>query len=102
MPHASATHYDTIVAGAGPAGVMAALRAAKRGPVLLADSSALPRDKSCGGMLNEYAQSFLASFTEVPSRFILEPKHVSFRFWDWDRDIKKPTELRFLNVDRRS
>ncbi len=101
MPHASTTHYDTIVAGAGPAGVMAAMNAAKRGPVLLVDSSALPRDKSCGGMLNEYAQEFLASFADVPEDMIIEPVHVNFRYWDWDRGIKKPTQLRFLNVDRR-
>jgi flavin-dependent dehydrogenase len=93
--------YDTVVAGAGPAGVMAALHAAQRGSVLLVDSSQLPRDKSCGGMLNEHAQQFLARFGEVPAESILEPRYVNFRYHDWDRKIRKPTELRFLNVDRR-
>jgi len=97
----STPDYDTVVAGAGPAGVMAALKAAERGPVLLVESSSLPRDKSCGGMLNEYAQHFLGSFQSVPDRIVLEPRHVNFRYWDWDRGVKKPTELRFLNVDRR-
>ena len=55
-------HVRTLVVGAGPAGIMAALAAAPAGDVLLVDSSALPRDKSCGGMLNEYAQEFLATF----------------------------------------
>lgn len=94
-------HYDTIVAGAGPAGVMAALHAAKRGSVLLADSSQLPRDKSCGGMLNEYAQEFLTPYGDVPEETILAPRWVNFRYHDWDRGIRKPTELRFLNVDRK-
>ncbi len=94
------TRVRTLVVGAGPAGVMAALAAAPAGDVLLVDSSALPRDKSCGGMLNEYAQSFLATFAEVPREIILSPTYVNFRYHDWDRDIKKPTELRFLNVDR--
>jgi len=93
--------YDTVVAGAGPAGVMAALNAAKRGDVLLVDASELPRDKSCGGMLNEYSQRFLAKFGEIPAETILEPAYVNFRYNDWDRRIVKPTELRFLNVDRR-
>jgi flavin-dependent dehydrogenase len=92
--------YDTIVAGAGPAGIMAAFAAAERGRVLLVDSSAIPRDKSCGGMLNEYAQEFLARFGPVPEDLVREPRYVWFRYVDWDRDIRKPTELRFLNVDR--
>lgn len=98
-PHKS--HYDTVVAGAGPAGAMAAIHAARRGPVLLVDSSPLPRDKSCGGMLNEYAQEFLAAYGEMPSSMTLDPAWVNFRYHDWDRGILKPTELRFANVDRR-
>ncbi|MHB9004307.1 MAG: FAD-dependent monooxygenase [Coriobacteriia bacterium] len=96
------TEYSTVIAGTGPAGVMAAMHAAKRGRVLMADSSALPRDKSCGGMLNEYAQNFLGEFASVPDELVLGPRYVNFRYWDWDRGIKKPTTLRFLNVDRKS
>lgn len=92
--------YDTVVAGAGPAGIMAALGAAARGRVLLVDSSAIPRDKSCGGMLNEYAQEFLGEFGDVPEYLVREPRYVWFRYVDWDRGIRKPTELKFLNVDR--
>ncbi len=96
------TSYGTIVAGAGPAGVMAAYHAAQRGSVLLVDAAALPRDKSCGGMLNEYTQQFLAQFGEIPADMTLDPQWVNFRYHDWDRSILKPTELRFLNVDRRA
>ena len=81
------TRVRTLVVGAGPAGVMAAIAAAPAGDVLLVDSSALPRDKSCGGMLNEYAQEFLAAFGEVPEEIILDPQHVNFRYLDWDRGI---------------
>ena len=95
------SHYDSIVVGAGPAGTMAARHAAARGRVLLVDSSSLPRDKSCGGMLNEYSQEFLAEYGEMPEALWLEPRWVNFRYHDWDRKIRKPTELRFLNVDRR-
>lgn len=96
------THtYTTIVAGAGPAGVMAAYHAAAKGSVLLVDASVLPRDKSCGGMLNEYTQAFLAPFGTMPESILLDPRWVNFRYHDWDRSILKPTELRFLNVDRK-
>jgi flavin-dependent dehydrogenase len=92
--------YDTIVIGAGPAGIMAALHAAERGSVLLAEAAALPRDKSCGGMLHEMSQDFLAPYGTIPESIILKPRHVNFRYVDWDRRIRKPTELRFVNVDR--
>jgi flavin-dependent dehydrogenase len=95
------SHVRTLVVGAGPAGIMAALAAAPAGDVLLVDSSGLPRDKSCGGMLNEYAQGFLSTWAEVPEEIVLSPRYVYFRYHDWDRGIKKPTDLRFLNVDRR-
>lgn len=93
--------YETIVAGAGPAGVMAALHAAAAGPVLLVDASVLPRDKSCGGMLNAYSQEFVSEFGDIPADMVLEPARVNFRYHDWDRKILKPTQLEFLNVDRR-
>lgn len=80
---------------------MAAYHAARRGPVLLVDAAMLPRDKSCGGMLNEYSQLFLAQFGTLPADISLDPQWVNFRYHDWDRGIKKPTQLRFLNVDRR-
>jgi flavin-dependent dehydrogenase len=92
--------YDTVVIGAGPAGIMAALGASRRGSVLLVDSVALPRDKSCGGMLHELTQGHLAPFGELPDSILLEPRHVHFRYVDWDRGIRKATELRFANVDR--
>ena len=68
--------FDTLVVGAGPAGIMAAAEAAARGSVVLVDQSGLPRDKSCGGMLNEYAQRFLAKAAAVPRELVLEPSYV--------------------------
>ncbi len=79
---------------------MAALHAARSGSVLLADSSKLPRDKSCGGMLHELTQQFLEPYGEIPGDIVLDPGRVDFRYVDWDRRIRKPTALRFINVDR--
>lgn len=100
MTAPSRHRYDTIVAGAGPAGIMAAVSAARRGDVLLADASRLPREKSCGGMLHGLSQDFLAAFGGVPDSIGLTPSHVDFRYVDWDRGIRKATDLRFANVDR--
>ncbi len=46
------SHYDVLVAGAGPSGSATALRLAREGArVLLADRARFPRDKPCGGGL---------------------------------------------------
>jgi flavin-dependent dehydrogenase len=92
--------YDTVVAGVGPAGVMAACQASRRGPVLLVDAVSLPRDKSCGGMLHTLSQRFLDAYGPVPDDIVCDPRHVNFRYVDWDRGIRKATTLRFVNVDR--
>lgn len=92
--------YDTVVAGAGPAGVMAALHAAERGSVLLADAASLPRDKSCGGMIHGLTRDALAPYGAIPDSIIKEPRTIHFRYVDWDRGIRKATKLAFINVDR--
>jgi flavin-dependent dehydrogenase len=79
---------------------MAAQAAAERGSVLLVDASVLPRDKSCGGMLHEISQEFVQRFGDLPEDIIRGPRHVHFRYVDWDRGIRKATTLRFVNVDR--
>ncbi|MFO1066012.1 MAG: FAD-dependent monooxygenase [Pirellulales bacterium] len=52
--------WDVIVIGAGPAGGMSALRAARAGhSVLLVEAKRFPRDKVCGGCLNARAWQVL-------------------------------------------
>lgn len=92
--------YTVIVVGAGPAGVMAAREAAALGDVLLVDAMSFPRNKSCGGMLHEHSRRVLERMAPMPPELIRDPAYVNFRYVDWDRRIKKPTELRFTNVDR--
>ncbi|GAB4288299.1 MAG: FAD-binding protein [Coriobacteriia bacterium] len=92
--------YATVVAGAGPAGILAALHAADAGNVLLVDSSSLPRDKSCGGMLHHHTVRALELYAPIPQGIVLDPRTVHFRYNDWDRRIVKTTTLEFLNVSR--
>lgn len=96
----SREHYATIVAGAGPAGILAARHAAERGPVLLAEAGPLPRNKSCGGMLHGLSLETLRPYGAVPESIVSTPRTVNFRYHDWDRQIRKVTTLEFLNVSR--
>jgi len=96
----SSETYRTVVVGAGPAGVLAALHAAEAGSVLLVEQSSLPRSKSCGGMLHHHTLRTLSEYGDVPRSIVVEPEHVNFRYHDWDRDIRRATSLEFLNVDR--
>ena len=53
--------WDVIVIGAGPSGSSAAWRLARAGlRVLIAEAKAFPRDKVCGGCLNQRSWSLLA------------------------------------------
>ena len=90
-----------LVVGSGPAGVAAAREVALAGhDVMLVEAASLPRHKSCGGMLNAYAQRWLEGVGGVPRQLLLDPAYVNFRYYDWDRRILKPCALRFANVDR--
>jgi len=90
----------TLVVGTGPAGVLAAYYAAKKGSVLMIDTFTLPRDKSCGGMIHPLSQNILNEIAPMPKELLLDPPSVQFRFNDWDRQIIKNVDLHFLNVDR--
>jgi menaquinone-9 beta-reductase len=50
--HPAAARWDVVIAGAGPAGSIAALVLARAGArVALADKAAFPRDKACGDLI---------------------------------------------------
>lgn len=96
-----AAEYDVVVVGAGPAGIMAAIEGARGGArVLLVEAGALPRYKSCGGMLNLYTRRALEPFGGIPDEMVLDPRWISFRYHHLDYGVMKATDVRFLNVDR--
>jgi len=60
--------YDVVVVGAGPAGAVAALTAARSGAsVLLLERAALPRYKTCGGGLTAVAREALPAGFVLPA-----------------------------------
>lgn len=71
-PSRSATQFDLIVRGAGPAGSAAAMTAAKAGlNVALVDRKRFPRDKLCGGGLTgravrHFSEIFGAGLPDIP------------------------------------
>lgn len=67
--------YDVIVIGAGPAGCMAAKRAANEGfNVLLVERMKLPREKSCSGLLIKKAVDILENeFGKIPGSVLCRP-----------------------------
>mgnify|MGYP002518136174 CR=1 FL=1 len=99
---AIAGRYDLVVVGAGPAGIMAAVEGARSCErVLLVEAGELPREKSCGGMLNLYTRRALEPYGGVPEEMVLDPRWIYFRYFHMDYDVKKATEVKFLNVDRK-
>lgn len=74
------TTYDTIIAGAGPAGATAARLLAQRGArVLLLDRARFPRDKPCGGGVTLAAANELGlDLSPVTERTITDVR-VSYR-----------------------
>ena len=67
----TATTWDAVVAGAGPAGAVAALALAREGAsVLLVERARLPRGKVCGGCLGPGALAGLVALGEgdIPAR----------------------------------
>lgn len=76
--------YDAIIAGAGPAGCMAALHAPPQAKILLIDARNLPRDVICGGVLSSWSMRQLASCGPLPESVFSEPKVIGWTLFDWD------------------
>ena len=77
--------YDMILAGGGPAGAVAAERAAQKGlSVLVLEKETYPRDKTCGGGVSQKALDVIQGINkelieeEVFSGRIFLPDYQSF------------------------
>src|SRR5436853_5849002 len=78
-PEVSGRTWDVIVIGAGPAGALSALCAARSGAsTLLVERKRFPRAKVCGGCLNASAVGLLDSLGmgNVSSKFGLPIDHL--------------------------
>ena len=95
--------YDAIVAGAGPAGSAAAMALAELGGrVLLADRCALPRYKSCSGMLIEKTLALTERYfgREIPAEALCAPAENRGMVFTDDRGREYRFEQSGLNVWR--
>jgi geranylgeranyl reductase family protein len=74
---------DVLVVGAGPAGSVAAHRLAEAGcHVILVDSGAFPREKACGGGLQQRALCYLPRDAKEVFRSSLRKTNFSFALGD--------------------
>ena len=91
--------YDITIIGAGPAGCAVARKLSKKFKVLLVDYKALPRKKSCGGLLVKQAIDELKRFSDDES-FITSPNPLDLEYVDLDSGTNSIAKKGFYNIDR--
>lgn len=88
--------YDVIIAGAGPAGAMAALECARSGlSVLIIEKEHLPRSKTCAGGVTAAAVNLLGC--RIPDE-IIEARCSTFLGYYGTKSIRINTEKEFMFV----
>lgn len=89
---------DLLVIGAGPAGISVA-REAKDLEVLLVDSSTLPRDKPCSGLLVEESTEILDKWG-IPRSVFCDPPHLDLHYIDIDNRLDVLQKKALGNTNR--
>jgi len=93
------TEYDMVIVGAGPAGCILTNYLSKEYKVLLVEKSSIPRTKPCGGMLVEESQEIIKKL-DPPNYIFSNPKNLDLEYADYDNNIRKKLNRKFLNVYR--
>lgn len=94
-----AERYETIIAGAGPAGVAVAARLAQRGRgarLLVLDRFRFPREKPCGGALTGHVEPAMAALDlalRVPSWPCADAR---VRFGQFERTVAMERHVRVI------
>ena len=79
MPGRDRPRFDAVVAGAGPAGSVAALTLARGGArVALADKASFPRDKACGDLVGPRGVQVLADSAPINALAKVEPDDLAY------------------------
>lgn len=94
--------YDVVIAGAGPAGCITAKLLADSGySVLIADKTAMPRQKSCSGILIQKFVGILEhTFGKIPQAVYAEPHLNKGVILTTDTGMKVPVEGLCLSIWR--
>jgi flavin-dependent dehydrogenase len=98
--------FDLVIVGAGVAGASAAILASQRGlAVLLVESQFFPRDKVCGGCLNQRAQCFLQSiglYDNIKSAgaLVIDRLHVQINKYSSQWDVPSMLSVRRSTLDQ--
>ncbi len=97
-------HCSVLIAGAGPAGAMAAKYAGTGGRVLVVDKDDLSdpaREKCCGGLLNEKAQETISALgLAVPGGVLASPQVFVIRAIDLDNRMERYYPKHYINIRR--
>ncbi len=96
-----AADYDVIIVGAGTAGCSVAINLDRDLKVLMVDRSALPRDKSCAGMLKQEAFGLLRKYG-MPNEVLSFPRALTPRGIDISTGRELTADIRYYNSDRRA
>ncbi|MBE0447223.1 MAG: FAD-dependent monooxygenase [Actinobacteria bacterium] len=91
--------FDVVIVGAGPAGCMAAINLQAGFKVLLIDRLALPRNKSCAGILRPSAVRLLESYNP-PEDIYAHPQTIGVTFFDWEIRRQYTLPYIYTNIDR--
>jgi len=92
--------FDAVIVGAGPAGVFAAKHMPHNFHVLLIDSSPVPRNKPCAGLLVEASKQAITQLNP-PLEIFEHPQHLDLTYVDWNTGREREAKKQLWNVSRR-
>lgn len=92
--------FDAVVVGAGPAGIFAAKSLPASFHTLLIDSSPVPRDKPCAGLLVSASKQVVTQLNP-PEDIFEHPQYLDLNYVDWNTGRERKAKKQLWNVSRK-